>query len=70
LVININFGLINAVESKTVARVTMCKLCERAVRPVATHCEETWFVNRTAEKNTNDLGKEDINEDFRTNARK
>jgi hypothetical protein len=32
------------------SRVIMCKLCKRAVRPVATYCAETWFIYKSAEK--------------------
>jgi hypothetical protein len=37
---------------------------------VAKYCAETRFINKSAEKNTNEFGKEDIKENFRTNARK
>jgi hypothetical protein len=61
-----NFSLINVVKSKNISRITVCEICKRALSPVA----ETWFINKSAEKNTNDLGKEDIKENFQTNARK
>lgn len=45
-----HFSLINVVKSKNISSVTVCTLYKRAVRPVATHCVETWFINKSAEK--------------------
>jgi len=45
-----NFSLISVVKSKNISRVTMCKLCKMAVRPLATYCAETWFIYKSAEK--------------------
>jgi hypothetical protein len=61
-------SLVDVITSKNIYRATKCILYKTVIYQVVTLRAETWFIKKSAKKNTNDLRKEDITEKFQTSA--